>query len=122
MELAHASLDQLDENECLDNGVACSPDCEALVVSFVQDSEGIAKVVFDSALGRHSDLVFGGRVLIANLAAFAGLLWFLFVGRIRRVLLAGIGCTASVLGSLCILWVGRSLLCVVARFFICVRG
>lgn len=92
------------------------------MVSFVEDSERVTKVVFNSALGRNSDLVFGGRILISNFAAFAGLLWFLFVDRIRRVILAGFGGTASViLGSLCILRATSRLLCLFARFF-CVRG
>ena len=92
------------------------------MVSFVEDSERVTKVVFNSALGRHPDLVFGGRILITNFTAFAGLLWFLLVDRIRRVILAGFGGTASfVLGSLCILRASGRLLCLFARFF-CVRG
>jgi hypothetical protein len=120
VELADASLDQFNENECLDYGVACSPDCEAAMVGFVENPECVTKVVFDSALGGYTNLIFGGRVLITNLAAFAGLLCFLFFGRISRVILAGVSSTC-IFGSLCILRYNSRLVCLLVRFF-CVRG
>lgn len=120
MKLANASFNQFNENECLNNGVSCSPDGEAAMVSFVENPESVAKVVFNSALGSYTNLIFGGRVLITYLAAFAGLLSFLFFGWISRVILAGFWAT-SVLGSLCILRDHGRLVRLLVRLF-CVRG
>ena len=91
VELAHAPLHQLDQDEGLDNCVASCPDCQAPVVSFVQDSECVPKVVLDCALGCHANLVFSGRVLVPDFAALAGLLGFLFVCLTWLVLFLGLG-------------------------------
>jgi len=90
------------------------------MVSFVENSECITKIVFDSALGSYTNLIFGGRVLITYLAAFAGLLSFLFIGRISRVFLIGVSCTC-IFGRLCILRNNGRLVYLLVRFF-CVRG
>ena len=64
MEITNSSLDQLDEDDGLDDGVAGGLDDEVLVVGLVEDAEGVAQVVLDLALGGDPDLVLGSLLLL----------------------------------------------------------
>ena len=64
MEITNSSLDQLDEDDGLDDGVAGGLDDEVLVVGLVEDAEGVAQVVLDLALGGDPDLVLSSLLLL----------------------------------------------------------
>lgn len=84
VQIADAALYKLDEDICLDDGVTGGSDLQLLVVRLVQNSEGVAEVILDVALGSHVDLVFGGRLLLEELViagSFSILLGRCFGGR-----------------------------------------
>jgi len=58
MKITNTSLNELDQDECLNNGVSSSSDGQTAVLSLVQDAECIAQVVLDLTFGSHPDLVF----------------------------------------------------------------
>ena len=64
MEITNSSLDQLNEDDGLDDGVAGGLDDEVLVVGLVEDAEGVAQVVLDLALGGDPDLVLSSLLLL----------------------------------------------------------
>jgi hypothetical protein len=72
VQVADTALDELDEDVRLDDRVTCGSDLQLLVVRLVQNSEGVAELFLDVALGSHVDLVFGGRLLLEELVIAGG--------------------------------------------------
>ena len=85
VQIADAALHKLDEDVCLDDRVTGGSDLQLLMVRLVENSESVAQVILDVALGRHVDLVFGGRLLleefVISLFSFSFLLGRCFGGR-----------------------------------------
>lgn len=79
MEITNASLNEFDQDKCLDDGVACAADFNALHFTFVESTESIAEILLDLTLGSHSDLVIFSCFLFFYNLCVSLHLWYVYL-------------------------------------------